>query len=127
GHPAAVLYLDALRPGPLAHLGGVQAARRAAAAATGRLAGAAAGPAGSIDVPGQRIPQLPGVPGIQVDLILGAVQPEADGTLGGGAVDVIDEQGLDLLSHGRPGPLTGCQRTSVCSLGSGKRVASLAR
>jgi hypothetical protein len=38
--------------------------------------------------------------GVQVDLILGAVQPEADGTFGGAAVEVIDEQGLDLLSHG---------------------------
>lgn len=79
-HPAAVFYLDALCPGPLADLGRVQAARRPAAAATGRPAGAAAGPAGSIDVPGQRIPQFPGVPGVQVDLILGAVQPEPDGT-----------------------------------------------
>ena len=28
----------------------------------------------------------------------------------------IDEQDLYLLSHGRPGPLTGLQRISVCSL-----------
>src|SRR5207249_851505 len=87
-----------------------------AAAAAGWRAGAAADPAGSIDVPGQRIPQFPGVPGVQVDLILGAVQPEADGTLGDAAVEVIDEQGLYLLSHGRPAP-NECQRTSVCSLG----------
>jgi hypothetical protein len=46
---------------------------------------------------------LRGVPGVQVDLILGAVQPEPDGALGGAAVEVIDEQGLYLLSHGRPG------------------------
>jgi hypothetical protein len=43
------------------------------------------------------------VSGVQVDLILGAVQPEPDSTLGGAAVEVIDEQGLYLLSHGRPG------------------------
>ena len=35
---------------------------------------------GSMDVSGQRIPQLPVVPGVQVDLVLGAVQPEPDGT-----------------------------------------------
>ena len=80
GHPAAVFYLNALRPGPLPDLGGVQAARRYAAAAAGWLAGAAADPAGGIDVPGQRIAQLPGVCGVQVDLIPDAVQSEADGT-----------------------------------------------
>ena len=42
------------------------------------------------------IPQLP------------AVQPEADGTLGGAAVEVIDEQDLYLLSHGGPGFSPGC-------------------
>jgi hypothetical protein len=35
---------------------------------------------GSTGVSGQRIPQLPVVPGVQVDLVLGAVQPEPDGT-----------------------------------------------
>ena len=63
----------------------------------GGLAGAAADPACSIHIPGQRIPQLPGVHGVQVDLILGAVQPEADSALGGAAVEIVDEQGLDLL------------------------------
>jgi hypothetical protein len=29
---------------------------------------------------------------VQVDLVLGAVQSEPDGSLGGAAVDVIDEQ-----------------------------------
>src|SRR5215475_4510189 len=98
GHPAAVFHLDALGPGPLADLGGVQAARRPAAD-PGWLAGAAADPAGRLDVPGQRIPQFLSVPGAQVDLILGAIQPEADGILGGAAVEVIDEQ-VYLLSHG---------------------------
>jgi hypothetical protein len=65
-----------------------------------------AGPAGSIDVPDQCIPQFLGVPGIQVDLIPGAAQSEADGALGGAAVEGTDEQRLYLLSHGRPGPLT---------------------
>jgi hypothetical protein len=96
GHPAAVFHLDALCSGPLADLGRVQPACRSAAAAAGWLAGAAADTAGSIQVPGQYIPQFPGVPGVQVDLILGAVQPEADRPLGGAAVEVIDEQGLYL-------------------------------
>jgi hypothetical protein len=69
-------------------------------------------------------PQFPSVPGVQVDLILGAAQPEVDGTLGGAAVEVIDEQGLYLLSDGRPGPLTGLQRISVCSL-AGARARPL--
>ncbi len=116
GHPAAVFDLDALRPGPLADLGRVQPAPRPAAAAAGWLTGAAADTAGSIHVPGQHIPQLLRMPGVQVDLILGTVHPEADRPLGGAAVEIIDEQGLYLLSHGRLDPLTGRQRTSVCSL-----------
>lgn len=107
GYPAAIFHLDALCPGPLADLGGVQAVRRPAAAAAGWLAGAAAHPAASIHVPRQSLSHVLGVLGVQVDLILGAVQPEADGTFGGAAVEVIDEQGLDLLSTAAPGPLTG--------------------
>lgn len=38
GHPAAVLYLNTLCPGPLADLGGVQAARRPAALTYGASA-----------------------------------------------------------------------------------------
>jgi hypothetical protein len=37
--------------------------------------------------------------GIQVNLILGAIQPEADGTFSLAAIKVIDEQGLYLLGH----------------------------
>ncbi len=105
GYPAAVFYLDALRLGPLADLDGVQITCRPASAP----AGAAGDSASSIHVPGQCIPQFLGVPGVQVDLILGAVRllgavrPEADGTLGGAAVEVFDEQGLYLLSHSPPG------------------------
>jgi hypothetical protein len=39
------------------------------------------------------------VPGVQVDLILGAVQPEADSTLSLAAIKGRDEQGLYLLGH----------------------------
>jgi hypothetical protein len=42
------------------------------------------------------------VPGVQVDLVFRAVQAETDGSFGGTAVKVIDEQGLYLLSHERP-------------------------
>ena len=36
---------------------------------------------------------------VQVDLILGAIERKADRTLCLTAIDVIDEQGLYLLSH----------------------------
>src|SRR5689334_23218917 len=101
GHPAAGFCLDALCPGP--SRSGWCSGRYRGRGCYGLACGAASGPAGSINVPGQRIPQLPVVPGVQVDLVLGAVQPEADGTLGSAAVGVIDEQDLYLLSHRRPG------------------------
>jgi len=37
--------------------------------------------------------------GVQVDLILGAIQPEADSPFGLAAIEVVDEQGLYLLGH----------------------------
>ena len=61
-------------------------------------------------------PAILRVPGVQIDLILGAVQPEAERPLGRAAVEIINEQGLNLLSHGRPDPLNGYQRDGVCSL-----------
>jgi hypothetical protein len=36
---------------------------------------------------------------VQVDLVLRTIQCKADGPLGLAAIDVIDEQGLYLLSH----------------------------
>ena len=48
----------------------------------------------------QRVPQRLGVLSGQVDLILGAVQPEADSTFSLAAIQVIDEQDLYLLSQG---------------------------
>ena len=44
-------------------------------------------------------PQRPGLPGGQVDLEPGAVQPEADGAFGLTAIKVIDQQSLYLLSQ----------------------------
>jgi hypothetical protein len=112
-HPAAVFYLDALGLGPLSDLGGVQPVRRSPASAASRPPGSAAGPAGSTDVAGQRIPQFLGMLGVQVDLIFRAVQPEADGSPGCTAVKVIYEQGLYFLSHMCSIPLTDLWRTSV--------------
>jgi len=56
-------------------------------------------PPGGIHIARQCVPQCLGMLGVQVDLILRAVEPEADGTLSFTAVEVIDEQGLYLLSH----------------------------
>ena len=98
-----------------AYLDGVQPARRSPARAARRPPGSAASPPGSTHVAGQGIPQLLGMPGVQVDLVLRAVQAETDGSFGGTAVKIIDEQGLYLLSHGRSSPLTDRWRTSVCS------------
>ena len=98
-------YLAALPPRPAEELPEVtrhereqrRAARAAAAdgiawpyasAAAGWLTGAATDPAARIHVPGQHIPQLLRVPGVQIDLILGAVQPEANCPLGGAAVEI---------------------------------------
>jgi len=44
-------------------------------------------------------PAAPGVPGVQVDLILGAVQPEAGSALSLAAIKGSGEQGLYLLGH----------------------------
>ena len=72
----------------------------------------------------KRIAQLPGVLFVQVDLILTTVQPETDGTLGGAAIKVIDEQGLYLLGHSRSFPLTDLCRTSVDNPTPGQRAAA---
>jgi hypothetical protein len=92
GYPAAVLHVNALGLGPLAYLGGVQPACRSPTRAAGRPPGSAAGPPGSTHIAGQGVPQLLGVPGVQVDLVLRAVQGETDRSFGGTAVKVIDEQ-----------------------------------
>ena len=96
GYPAAILHFNALGLGPLAYLGGVQPARRSPARAARQPPASAADPPGSTCVAGQGIPQLLGMPGVQVDLVLRAVQAETDGSLGGTGVKVIDQQGLYL-------------------------------
>ena len=91
GHPAAVFDLDALGFGPLADVGGVQPARRSPAPGSRRPASSAVGPPRDAHITRKCVPQLPGVLFVQVDLVLGAVQPETDGSFGGAAVKVVDE------------------------------------
>jgi hypothetical protein len=76
GYPSAVFEADALGLGPLADLGGVQPTRGRAAAAAGWAPGNASDPAGSAQVAGECIAELLGVLGVQVDLVVGAVQSE---------------------------------------------------
>ena len=89
GYPAAVFHVDALGLGPLADLNGVQSACRCPVPATGGSAGGAADPPPGLYAGGKGVPQLLGVLGVQVDLILGAVESEADRDLGGAAVEVV--------------------------------------
>src|SRR5580704_14494154 len=98
GHPPPVLHLDALRLGPHADLGAIHPARRPAPA-SGRPPRTAPGPPRGLYIARQRIPQRLGMLGGQVDLILGAVQPEADRAVSRAAIQVIDQQNLYLLGH----------------------------
>src|SRR5438132_12887911 len=98
-YAAAVLDFDALRLGPFTNLGGVKPARRCPAPGPGRPAGSSTAPPRGFDVPGQRLTKRLGVLRVEVDLVLGTIQRKADGTLCLTAIDVIDEQGLYLLSH----------------------------
>jgi hypothetical protein len=100
GHPAAVFHPDALPLGPLTDLSGVQPARRSPEPAAGGPTGPATDPPPSPHIGRQRVPQLLRMLCVQVDLVLRAVQPEADHAVRGAAVQVIDEEGLHLLGHG---------------------------
>jgi hypothetical protein len=124
GHPATVFHVDALGFSPLANFGGVQAGRRSPASVPGWPASSAAGPPRSAHIARKGVPQRLGVLGAQVDLILGTVQSETDGSFGFSAIKVIDEQGLDLLGHGRSIPLTDLWRTSVDNPTPGPRTAA---
>jgi hypothetical protein len=52
--------------------------------------------------------------GVQVDLVLGAVQSETDCAFSLAAIEVVDEQGLYLMGH----------RCSVSSLASSSAIVS---
>src|SRR3984957_11976908 len=111
---AAVLDRDALPLGPLADPGGVDGA--AVAPAAGRAPGRAAGPPGVREVLPQCLAQLVAVRGAEVDLVFRAVQAEADGAGRLAAVEVINEQRLNSLSHEK----------IIIPSGEGKRPAALA-
>jgi hypothetical protein len=102
--PPAVFHFDALGLGPLADLCGVQLARRSAAPAPSRPAGAAVNPPSSPHVCCQASCSCWACSAFRSISYSGAVQPEADCALGAAAVDVIDEQGPHLLGHGRSVP-----------------------
>src|SRR4051794_33534255 len=101
---AAVADLETLllRPGP-------DGGRLVAVHAGAGAAAAPAGPAGRArrppdlprraDVLGERVTQLGRVLGGQVDLVVVAVECEADRFRGFAAVEVVDEQHLDFLCH----------------------------
>ena len=91
-HASAVLHVDSLHLRPLAHFSGIQPARRLPAATRAGRRALPLPP--GIDIARQCVPQCPGILGVQVDLILRAVEPEADGALRLAAIEVIDEQGL---------------------------------
>src|SRR5216683_1599215 len=84
---------------PLPDLSEVQPAHRRPASSPGRPPATAACPPGAAHVARQRASQLPGMPGAQIDLVLRAVQPEADGAVCLTAIKVIDQLDLYLLSH----------------------------
>src|SRR5580698_4857788 len=95
---AAFLDVVTVSPGPCADLGGVDGTG-AGTAATGGAPGGAAGLAAVGHVVCQHLAQLFGVPGAEVDLVLGPVDAEANGAFRCAAVDVVDKQRLNLLCH----------------------------
>ena len=98
-HPSAV-FTSMPAPWPRAHLGGVQPAARRPTSGTGWPPGAAPGPPCGTHIRRQRVSQRPGMLGVQVDLVLRAVQAKADSIFSLSAIQVIDEQDLYLLSQG---------------------------
>jgi len=99
-NPAAVLDLDTLSLGPFTDFRGVQpACRRPASSPSRPTRRSATAPPRGLDITRQCLAERLGVLGVQVDLILGTIQRKADGPLCLTAIDVIDEQGLYLLSH----------------------------
>jgi hypothetical protein len=91
-YPAAVFDVDALGLSPLVDFGRVQGVRLCFASAAGWPPGAGPDAAASGHIACQSFSQLLGVLGVQVDLVAGAVQPEADSAFGLAAVEVIDEE-----------------------------------
>src|SRR4029077_8570656 len=95
----AVFDVNALGPCPYADGGGVGRAGARPAPAAARPPGTGRRP------PGRNRHTWPGACATpprfraQVDLIIRAVQPETHGSLGLAAVEVVNEQNLNLLRH----------------------------
>src|SRR4051794_9763317 len=106
GDTASVGHLEAVVAGPGADVGGARSGAGARPPAT-----PPGGPARGADGRRKGVAQLAGVLGVEVDLVVLAVQGEGHGLLGGGAVDVVDEDDVHLLRHqatyfsGKSGPL----------------------
>src|SRR5690625_588656 len=99
GHPATIGDLPAVGLGPLAN------GRRVGRAATGALAPGAppsTDPACLGDVLREAVAQCPGILGREVDLVIDAVETEPDRLLGLAAIEVVNEENLDLLRHDQP-------------------------
>ncbi len=99
-YPAAVFDVDALGLGPLADFGGIQSVRLRFASDAGWPPSAGADSAACGHIACQGVSEFLGVLAVQVDLVVGAVEAEADGTVGLAAIEVVDEEGLDLLGPG---------------------------
>ena len=97
--PAAVLDLQPVGPRPVAYLRSALAARVGLAQPAGRAPGGSGDLAAGSGIAGQDGAQLPGVDLAQVDLVVRAVQPEADCSLSLAAVNIIDGSGLSPLNR----------------------------
>ena len=88
--------------GPLADRGRLARAPRTARVA-GSAHGAAGGPAadlaGAGDPGGECVTQLLGVVRGEVDLLRDTVEGKCDRLVGCGAIEIVNEKNLDLLSH----------------------------
>ncbi len=99
-YATAILDFDTLRLSPLTNLRGVKTAGCCPAPAPGWPPGrATTTPPCGVNISGQRFAQRLSMLRVQVNLVLRTIQRKADGPLGLAAIDVIDEQGLYLLSH----------------------------
>src|SRR6201995_3883894 len=99
GHAAAVLELDALFLGPGPHVLGVDVARCVPAPGPARRPSAAADAPGRGHVAAESRPQFLGVLGVQVDLVIGTVQPELNTAFCFAPIEIVDEEGLYFLRN----------------------------
>jgi hypothetical protein len=99
-YPAAVLDVIAVVPCPGADGHVIDGALLAAAGGGGGCLARGAGDlAGAGDVRAERGAQLVVVLAAEVDFVFCPVKGEADGAVGLAAVDVVDEERLDLLGY----------------------------